>query len=214
MRLQDDIFMKKYQLFIAFVFALISISTSHAQFKEGDPGGIEMGESQTQKWQVGVNVTALGGPCRGLVGYIPVPVEWPEQIVRVVEEDISPEARVSYQTVNNGVKLMVVRIGNLPGSQTAHALVTLEVERRTVLPPEETEQFVVPNPKKMDRAVRRYLGPSPLIEIRNSKIRAAAKQFEDEGETAWEKVEAIYDWVRDKVEYKKRPDQGGSCRTE
>ena len=200
--------MKNNHFVLTCLFALVSVSTLQAQFKEGDPGGAKVGESSTQKWQVGVEVTALGGPCRGLVGYIPVPVEWPEQIVRVLEEDISPEARVSYENISGGGRLMIVRIGNLPGAQTAHALVTMEVERSMVLPPENPDQFVLPDPKKMDRKISPYLGPSPLIESRNAKIRKVAEQFKNAGETPWEKVEAIYDWVRDKVEYKNGPIKG------
>lgn len=206
--------MKKNPLYFACLICLVCGADVQAQFREGDPGGAEMGESKVQKWQVGVKVTAVGGPCQGLVGYVPVPVEWPEQTVRVVEEDISPEARVSYQNVNGVVRLMVVRIGNLPGAQTAHALVTLEVERRTVLPPENPSRFVLPDPKKMDAAVRPYLGPSPLIETRHPKIRTLAKEFKDQGETAWEKVEAIYDWVRDHVEYKDGPIKGALAALE
>ena len=199
---------------IVLFFFLCCRGTLQAQFKEGDPGGVELGESSTQRWQVGVEVTAIGGPCSGLIGYIPIPVDWPEQTVRVVEEDISPEAKVSYQNVNNTVRLMVVRIGSLPGAQTARALVTQEIERRTMLPPEAPSRFVLPDPKRMDRAIRPYLGPSPLIETRHPKIRAVAKQFAQQGETAWEKVEAIYDWVRDHVEYKNGPIKGALAALE
>ena len=85
----------------------------------------------------------------------------------------------------------------------------------------------------MDRRVRTYLGPSPYIESRHPKIRALARQLtaepdgakQESGEpdstepdsaetesaepaSAWEKVEAIYDWVRENVEYKKMPLKG------
>ena len=35
------------------------------------------------KIKVGMQITAVGGPCRGIVGTVPVPTEWPEQQVRV-----------------------------------------------------------------------------------------------------------------------------------
>ena len=47
-----------------------------------------------------------------------------------------------------------------------------------------------------------------MIESRHPTIRRVAEQFKDSGDTAWEKVEAIYDWVRDKVEYKNGPIKG------
>ena len=83
-------------------------------------------------------VTAVGGSCKGIVGYVPVPVDWPEQQVTVVEEDISPSAKISYQTIGGTMKLMVVKIPMLPSGQTANALVTLEVKRHAQEPPSES----------------------------------------------------------------------------
>ena len=79
-------------------------------------------------------------------------------------------------------------------------MVTFEVTRRAILPPSDTSQYVVP--VKMSRDVRRYLGTSPFIETRHPQIRSSAKEATEGKENAWEKVEAIYDWVREHVEYK------------
>ena len=46
-----------------------------------------------------------------------------------------------------------------------------------------------------------YLGPSPYIESENSKIVKLAKDV-TEGKQGWDKVEAIYDTVRDKLTFK------------
>lgn len=186
------------------IVSLLFASTAWAQFQEGDPGGTRLGKSGTERWKVGMIVTAVGGSCRGIVGYVPVPVEWPEQQVSVVEEDISPAAKIDYRTIDGTMKLMVVSIPNLPSGQTANALVTFEVTRREQEPPSETEtdQYVLPNVKKLPRDLRIYLGPSPYIESRNPKIRSLAKEVGADKEKAWEQVEAVYDWVRDKVEYK------------
>ena len=62
---------------------LSCVSPAAAQFKEGDPGGAKTGVAQVHKWKAGIVVTAAGGPCRSIVGYVPVPIEWPEQTVKV-----------------------------------------------------------------------------------------------------------------------------------
>ncbi len=183
-------------------------SAALAQFQQGDAKGARLGESQVQRWQVGVVVTADAGPCSGIVAYVPMPIDWPEQQVTVVEEDFSPTARVSYETIDESVKLMIVRMPMLPAGIESRAVVTFEVKRHTLLPPENTDIYVLPNPRKMDRRVRNYLGPSPYIESRSPKIRSLAKEIGADKEKAWEKVETIYDWVRDKVEYKDGPLKG------
>jgi hypothetical protein len=187
---------------------LAAVCPVRAQFKQGEPEGTKSGKSEVSRWRAGMVITASGGPCRALVGYVPIPTEWPEQDVKTVEEDISPEAKVTFETVDGGVKVMNVRIGQLAAGQEAKALVTLEICRREVLPPEKTDRFVIPDAKRLPREIRPYLLPSPKIESTNPKIRDLAKTVGVDKEKAWDRVEAIYDWVRSKVKYQNGPLKG------
>jgi hypothetical protein len=191
------------------VFILCCLATAaDAQFADKDPGGAKMGEEKVVRMQSGVIVKAAGGPCRGIVGYTAVPIEWPEQDVRIVAEDISPTAKVSYKIIGGSAKQMIIRIPNLPAGEEAKALVTFEITRREIVPPDDTDGYVIPNKAKLDRKVRIFLGTSPKIEVNDSRIRALARKLPAEEETAWEKVEAIYDWVRENVKYKNGPLKG------
>jgi hypothetical protein len=186
----------------------LAAGSAQAQFKEeAEPGGIKLGQTKTMKWQAGMTAAAAG-PCRAIHGYIPVPTDWPEQEVSVVKEEISPGVRVSYRTVQGGVKVMDIRAGYLPPGRDMRAVVTFEVRRRAILPPEKTDDFVLPNLKKLPGSVKIYLRPSPLIESRDPKIRKLAKELVGKEERAWDKVKAIYDWVRDHVKYQNGPLKG------
>jgi transglutaminase-like putative cysteine protease len=187
---------------------LSSVAPLSAQFKQGESQGTKVGASQTSRWRAGMTVRASGGPCKGLNGYVPVPIDWPEQQVTVVQEDISPEAKVRYEPLDGGVKIMTVRIAQLASGQEAKALVTVEIRRSTILPPDKTDLYVVPDPKKLPREIRPYLAPSPKIESRDPKIRDLAKTVGADKEKAWDRVEAIYDWVREKVKYQNGPLKG------
>jgi len=195
---------------IVMIVAVVCVSSARAQFKEGDPGGAKLGEARVQQIRSGVIVRAVGGDCRGIVGYTVVPIEWPEQEVEIVEEEISPEAKVDYVQVDDGAKMMVVRIPHLRSGVEAKALVTFEIRRSTILPPEEEEidGYVLPDLKKLDRKVRVYLGTSPKIESTDRKIRELAREIGVDEKLAWHRVEAIYDWVRENVEYKNGPLKG------
>ncbi len=162
--------------------------------------GIRLDKQLVQRWQVGVKITA-GGPCGGIIASVPVPIDWPEQKVTIVDEDTSPEvARIGYRDLNGGVRQMLVQIPQLPAGRTAQALVTLEITRSSILGPEDTSIFVIP--KRPTAETRRWLAPSPYIESRNADIRKLARELVEGKETAWEQVEAMYDWVREHVEYK------------
>jgi len=187
---------------ILWMAAVLSVAASQsavawAQFIEGDVGGARLGDSRIQRWRCGLTVEAIGGTCRGIVGYVPVPVDWPEQKVRIVDEDISSNAKVSYRMIEGGAKVMVVRIPLLPAGEKARALVTFEVERHVILAPERTDQYRIPDRYKLDRSLLIYLGESPKIESRHPQIVALARQIGADAPTDWKRVEAIYDWVRE-----------------
>src|SRR6185295_13350269 len=62
--------------------------------------------------------------------------------------------------------------------------------------------------EKTTRKVSAFLGVSPFIETTNAKIKTLAKDLIKDKESAWEKVETIYDYVRDHVEYQDGPLKG------
>ena len=182
---------------------LLLPSATQAQFGDGSAlstSDQKLGEMGTDIWKVGVKLTAKGGPCQGLFATIPVPTDWPEQKVRIVEEDISPQVRkVSYRMLEGGVKQMLVTVPRLKPGESAHALVTFEVDRKQVLAPEETSELKVP--KKLPRQIKKFLGPSPKIESTHRMIRNLAKELKDDSLTDWEQVEVFYDWVRENIKY-------------
>jgi hypothetical protein len=174
-----------------------------AQFLEptaADAGGPMLGDVRTQRYRVGVVVTAVGGRCRGIVATLPVPAEWPEQRVRVVEEDVTPGVRgPTYRMLGGGVRQMIVEIPEIAPGKEARAVVTFELDRAALLPPAETAGLRIP--EKPSRDIREFLGPSPYIESRHGKIVRLAKEASADLD-GWQKVEALYDTARAKVEYK------------
>ena len=180
---------------------LLAAAPAVAQFKEGTPGDAKIGKSQTSRWRMGMEITAPGSGCNGGTGYMSVPIDWPEQEVEVANEDVSPAIKIHYRTLEPGVKVLTFNIGQLQAGTEAHAIVTYEIRRSAILPPEDTDQYVLPDAKKLPEKVKIYLAPSPKIESRDPKIRDLAKTVGADKEKAWEKVEAIYDFVREKVKY-------------
>jgi transglutaminase-like putative cysteine protease len=77
--------------------------------------------------------------------------------------------------------------------------VTFALARSSIIAPANTSSLTIP--EKPDRALRAFLGASPYIETRHPKIVKLAKAT-GEGLEGWQKVEAIYDAVREKVEYR------------
>ncbi|NLF67880.1 MAG: transglutaminase domain-containing protein [Candidatus Anammoximicrobium sp.] len=163
---------------------------------------------QTDRWQIGMTVTAAGA-CSGIVAGIPVPMDWPEQQVRVLEEQRSAQvAPLRYRTLSDGVKQMLIAIPRLAAGNTASALVTFEVRKRPIHGPEETRSWKIP--ARAPASLRPYLGVSPSIETTHPEIRRLAGEIV-QGQTAdWNKVRAVYDWVRANVRYQFDPELKGA----
>ena len=162
---------------------------------------IKLDKQLTQRWKVGILLQAPPtAPCFGIYGTVPMPTDWPEQQVRIVEEEITPGSEVRYRILENGAKQMLVVFPQVGAGQTAQALVTLEITRSSILAPDDPAGLVVPT--RVPREIAQYLAPSPYIESRHPKIRDLTREIVGEAEGGWEKTEAIYDWVRENVEYK------------
>jgi len=162
--------------------------------------GITLAETQIHHLKVGVRIKA-GGTCQGITASVPIPMDWPEQTVQIVKEEMSPEVRnVDYRILDDGVKQMLITIPRLNAGDTAEAILTLAVERRVIKGPAATELFMIP--PRPDKEIRKFLGDSPYIETRHPKIRSLIRTITADKPTAWAQVEAIYDYVREHVEYR------------
>lgn len=184
---------------------------AQAQFGEGPNKGPKLAPDEVvERWQIGVSVRAAEGPCAEIESTVALPGDWPEQEAKVVAEDFSPFiTRIDYRTVDN-VRQIVVAAPELPAGEEAHALITFDIVRHALLPPDDTTGLVKANPKKLPKNMRHYLGPSPGIEIQHAKIKALAKRLgQDSAEQSdWQKIETLFDWVRENVrqiDQQKRP---------
>lgn len=188
----------------------VGAKPAYAQFDDepkANPNGAQPDKAETLKLKIGVKITADGGPCAGLRITAPVPIDWPEQKVKIIEEKSTPNVRnVTYVNhIAGGVRQMIVQIPNLQRGETAESYVIYEIKRSSLIPPEDTSKLKVP--EKPGNDVKKYLTESPYIEVNNSKISALAKELPTDKKN-WERVEAIYDLIRSKVKYEEGPLKG------
>jgi hypothetical protein len=149
-----------------------------------------------QQWRVGMAIAAEGAG----------PTDWPDQQTRVVAKDTSPGVSIGYKPIEGLAKdimarQMVIRIPAIRAGEQAKAVVTFEIKRFLPAAPKDTARFALPNLKTLERKVSQHLLPSPLIESNSSRIKKFAQEIGSDKKNAWDKVEAIYDWVREKIKF-------------
>jgi hypothetical protein len=188
-------------------FAAFCAAPAAAQFdtkpkvgaSAGAPAGAPLAEAKTQKWEFGVSIRAVGGPCAGLFGTVPIPTDWPEQQVKVVGEEITPHVRrTSYREID-GLKQLLFEVPQLPPGETATCFITLEITKSGQAPPADPSNLVVP--KDAPKDVRKYLGPSPQVESTNAKVKSLARELTAGKTGGWEIAQAIRDGVKEKVKF-------------
>ncbi len=155
---------------------------------------------QTHRWRIGL---VLNTPvtCGNVFATFPVPMDWPEQKVTLESQTVDPQVTAwKIRNTAPGVKEVVLQMARVPSGARVEMTLLLSVERSRILPPSNTDDLVIP--KRPPRELRIYLGNSPYIDASNARIRAASKELAAmKAESDWDRVEQIYDYVRDKVEY-------------
>ena len=193
----------------AFISLLFLALTASAQFDfaQSEPdgsryiGGPRLGKSQNQIWRAGI-IIEPGSAIESALITIPVPMEWREQrIISVSEESMGAQlaSRIEYRPLQGGAMEMRLHLGQIRPTQPLEIVVAVELQNYELLPPENPSQYVIPS--RVPPEIRQYLGPSPTIESNESIFRGLYNDITKGLKTDWDKVEALYSFVRNNVKY-------------
>ncbi len=197
--------------------ALLIGSVASAQLLDTPVGeasaSVEEAQVTTVRFRVGAVVTAKRGACRDILGMVAVPIACDEQQVRVVEEDFSPGVTATFRDLADGnARQMLFALPYLENGAEARAVLTYEVTTRTTPPPSDAEAVELKIPERVPRGMRGYVSPSSFIEARHPKIKKLAREIQKDLEESnpdasdFERVEAVYDYVMENIEYLEGPD--------
>ena len=166
--------------------------------EDSPPTRLKLGEQTTSQWRFGLVVKASAGAVNGIVATMAVPSDFPEQKVKIVKEEISPNVKkVAYRDLG-GVKQMVVSIPNVAAGEEASVIVTFEITKSEIEKPDDIAGLAFP---KAAKELSKYLLPSPYIESTDPKIKQLAPTIIKDKDDPWQKVEAIFDYVQENVKY-------------
>ena len=181
------------------ILAGYSLCVACARAEDSAQPRLKLGEQSTSQWRFGLVVKAPAGAVNGIVATMAVPSDFPEQKVKIVKEELSPQVkRVSYRDLG-GVKQMVVNIPRVAAGEEASAIVTFEITKSEIEKPADVSGLTPP--VKPSRDLSKYLLPSPYIESTDPRIKQLAPTIIKDKEDAWQKVEAIFDYVQENVKY-------------
>ncbi|QDS94859.1 Transglutaminase-like superfamily protein [Roseimaritima multifibrata] len=158
---------------------------------------------QKQVWRVGFRLDTNGANLSNALATFPIPTDWPEQTVRLVDQQVGTQVtNWGPKDIDGGVRQVRALMAQVPAGSNCEILLTFEIERARIVGPSEAETAELQIPSRPSRSLKLALGNSPYINTTDTRIRNAAREVAAmEAANDWEKVENAYDWVREKVTY-------------
>jgi transglutaminase-like putative cysteine protease len=161
---------------------------------------------RTDRWKFGLVVETPTTLTNALATFV-VPMDWPEQKITPVQQNIDPLiSGWEIRSLQEGAKQVALQMSRVNAGSSVEVSFELDVERTRILPVRSVEGLVIP--KRISRNLRVYMGNSPDIDTSNSRIKKAARDLDAENQSAendWKRVERIYDFVREQVQYVEGP---------
>ena len=199
-------------LLIGWLFCWPACRSTSAQLllEQEEENASRFGPPLSLRYRVGAEITASRGAVRNVHAMVAVPLECDEQTVTLLEEDVSPGVDApEYRLLpGGGARQMLIRIPFLANGKTATVVATFEVQTRPTLLPQAPEQLQIP--QRIDRSIRQFVNGSPFIEVKHNQVRSLSRELEAELENCendWQRVEKIYDYVLDNIDYVEGPDK-------
>ncbi len=167
-------------------------------------GGITYTDPIHFRWKVGVKIVGGNKACKNLLVTIPVPNDWPEQLVTVHQQNVPLQSReFKFRDSDSGLRQMVATLPVVRANQEIAFEMIYNVRVSEIHAPSDTSHLVVP--KKLPRELKTYLDSSPGISFRNGKLRSQVKEITESHTTAWEQAKAIYDWIGENIQETSAP---------
>ncbi len=166
-----------------------------------DPA-LQLTDPRTYRLNVVVKVEAADGKLTNVVAVAPIPMDWPEQQVRLISQKLSPSARVSQQVLPGQAAILKLQAASIPKGESVTVERLYEVTRyrmQFTLPPDEMQHPHRPPAELRDQLT----GPAPGLETQHPKIISLTETLRRDaaGQGAWDLVKTFWQWTRDNVKF-------------
>jgi hypothetical protein len=171
--------------------------------KTAPSDGPQYSAEVSTNWEFGMKITAVGNAA-GIVGSVPIPLDWPEQTI-ISEIEVKPDGigKIRYSQPTRESRLMTFQIPKMAAGETISVFIRFEIAKRNILVPQDTAKLHLP--ARLPNDVNAFLKPSPYIESKHKRIVEIANRLHNESLSDWEQIETIYRWVRENIEYRFDP---------
>jgi hypothetical protein len=163
---------------------------------------LELADPRTYRLKVVIRISAVEAAVTNVIATGPIPMDWPEQTVRLLSEKISPGAKCTESVLKGQASLIRFQVAKIPQGGSASVERLYEITRYRTKFAMSGEGLKVP--KRVPAELKdQVAGEPPGIELHDSKMVSLAKMLRGtDGETApGETIKGIWNWTRDNVKF-------------
>lgn len=157
-------------------------------------------DPRTYRLKIIHKIEAVDGPCDNVMVIGPIPMDWPEQKVKLLSEKMTEEGKATEQVFRGQAAMLKFQIGAIPKGGSAYIERLYEITRyRTQfkMPPSELKYA-----KRAPSELRDQLaGPAPGMETKHPKMQELHQELSKEELAAWNQVKNYWSWTRDNVKF-------------
>lgn len=174
--------------------------TRKDRFAKPDPA-LELIDPRTYRLKWAIRIHAADSPARNVVATGPIPMNWPEQQVRLIDEKRSKYSRVSEKVLPGQAAVLNFRVAKIAQGETAFVERMYEITRyrtKFTMPPEELK---LPRgvPSELREQVR---GVPPGVDIQHPKMIDLADTLAGSHTGGpYEMAKSFWSWTRDNVKF-------------
>lgn len=166
-----------------------------------DPA-IELADPRTYRLRVVIKLTATDGPVRNIIATGPIPMDWPEQRVRLISEKISPQCKATEQVLKGQAALIKFQVPQISKGSSVFVERLYEITRyrtKFLLPGEDLKLSRVVPAELKDQVA----GMAPGVETKSPQMIELAESLRKVSEDlgAWETIKTFWSWTRDNVKF-------------
>ncbi len=166
-----------------------------------DPA-LELTDPRTYRLKWAIRIEAASAPAKGIVATGPIPMDWPEQRVRLLSQTISKGSRISEQVFAGQAAVLKFQVAKIPQGETAFVERMYEITRyrtKFSLPGESLEA-----PRGAPPEMKTQLaGVPPGIQLKHPKMIELTDSLRARNPDGapWETVKSFWSWTRDNVKF-------------
>ncbi len=175
--------------------------TAKNKYAVPDPA-LELADPRTYRLKVIIRVETPDGAVKNVTATGPIPMDWPEQRVRLISEKLSPQAKCTETLLKGQAALLKLQVGQIPKGGSAF------VERLYEITRYRTKFSIPPEQLKSARSIpielrEQYSGIAPGVEIKSPQMieLAEALRKTNEQDGPWEMIKSFWSWTRDNVKF-------------